>query len=45
MILKSTHTSTEVKDKVLQRDFYSCLENVCDEAPNYDMKTIQGDQH
>jgi hypothetical protein len=39
LVLISTHTATEVA----KEDFYSPLGKVCDEVPNYYMKTILGD--
>jgi hypothetical protein len=39
LVLISTHTPTEVA----KADFYSSLGKVCDEVPNYYMKTVIGD--
>jgi len=39
LVLMSTHAPTEVA----KEDFYGSLGKVCDEVPNYYMKTILGD--
>jgi hypothetical protein len=39
VIVLSTHAPNEEKDEVAKEEFYSSLEKVCGEVPNYDMKT------
>jgi hypothetical protein len=41
LVLISTNTATEVA----KEDFFSPLGKVCDEVPNYYMKTILGDSN
>jgi hypothetical protein len=43
LTLISTHAPSEEKEDIVREEFYSSLEKVCEEVPNYDMKIELGD--